>query len=160
MERVKILLGAGQTEKKCGWTYVDIIPFPDVDVVHDLDVIPWPFPNSGASHISAIHLLEHLDSVPVFMEECWRILNPGGTLYIVVPNARDIDLAWSDPTHKRAFTKHTFINYMTLEGCEKFGYLKHAWTILDLKDDGRVIRVRMTPLPTEFYTDGLLERIQ
>lgn len=69
----------------------------------------------------------------MFFDECWRILNPGGTLYIETPHLQHIDLTGSDPTHFGGFTAHTFINYLTIEGVRKFAYTKKAWAILDIR---------------------------
>jgi predicted SAM-dependent methyltransferase len=134
---------------------VDILPAESaVDLVMDLNQYPWrEIPTGAALHINASHILEHLVDVPKFMDECWRILVPGGSMYIEVPEARNIDLAWSDPTHKRPFTVHSFINYFTLEGVRKFTYTYHAWVILYLHTDGNVIRLHASPLPDEFLYD-------
>ncbi len=160
MKRINILLGSGYKKRRPeGWTHVDRIPFPNVNVVHDLEDIPWPFDDGCAQHISAVHILEHINNVPAFMDECWRLLYPGGTLYVVVPDVNDQELAYCDPTHVHYFRPHTFINYFTLEGKLKFGYVKHAWSILYLNTDGHVIRCHMMPLPPEAEGDGRLRRL-
>jgi predicted SAM-dependent methyltransferase len=118
--------------------FVDIRPFPNIDVVHDLNVIPWPFPDNSVGSISAIHVVEHLRCLVTFMNECWRILSPGGSLYIETPHAgMDVDLEFADPTHVRCYTKHSFINYFTKEGVNNFGYTDKAWCIyhLDVKNN-------------------------
>lgn len=136
VKRVEYIFGAGTTfPKQEGRVNVDRIPLPNVDVVWDLDKFQYPFPDGSGLHINATHLIEHLQpkTLPKFFDECHRILNPGGTLYIETPHAQHIDLTASDPTHQRTFTKHTFINYITVQGVRNFGYTRHAWAILDIR---------------------------
>lgn len=74
-------------------------------------------------------------------------------MFLEVPNVKDIDLAFADPTHVRYFTKHTFINYLTVEGVHQHGQFQHAWTFVHLQDTGRVIRAHLFPVPDECLTD-------
>lgn len=168
MKRKEYIFGAGtQMPKKEGRINVDIKRFPNIDIVHDFDVFPYPFESGSGLHINCSHVIEHLQpkTLPQFFDECHRILNPGGTLYIETPHAANINLAWSDPTHQRSFTKHSFINYLTLEGVKKFGYCKHAWCILHIKpewtevpNDGNLV-VHLMPIPDEMTDDELLNRL-
>lgn len=135
----RLILGPGpRWEKKNGDTFVDIRPFPNVDVVHDLNITPWPFADRSFLHVSAVHVVEHLNSLLSFMDEAWRVLSPGGSLYIETPLAgANPDLEFADPTHVRCYRIHTFMNYFTPEGVEAFGYTDKAWNIphLRVKDD-------------------------
>lgn len=108
---MKISLGAGQEiETEEGWVNVDLVPLEGIDVVHNLMEFPYPFENESAEYIKAKDLLEHLanytsdnrPSVIAFVEECHRILKPGGTLWIQTPGW-DADFLWIDPTHVRGF---------------------------------------------------------
>ena len=115
-------------------THLDRLAFPGVDVVHDLNVAPWPFEDDTFDEVVAVHLVEHLQSLLSFMDEAWRVLKPGGCLYIVTPEAGgDIDLTHADPTHVRCYRRHTFINYFTRSEGPKFGYTDKFWAILDLR---------------------------
>lgn len=42
------------------------------------------------------------------MNEWWRILAQGGTLWLRVPDAEEPATAWTDPTHKHVFTLQSF----------------------------------------------------
>lgn len=102
---MKINLGAG-TKPEMGWTNVDIVDLRGIDVVGDLNDHPWTaFEDNSAEEIKAIDLLEHLDDAIAFVTECWRILQPGGTLFIQTPRF-DADFLWDDPSHKRGYTEH------------------------------------------------------
>ncbi|MQL52258.1 methyltransferase domain-containing protein [Desulfofundulus thermobenzoicus] len=75
---MKILdLGCGPN-KLPGAIGVDIRPGPVVDVVHDLNVYPWPFADNEFDLVYASHVLEHLDDVVRAVEEIHRITKPGG----------------------------------------------------------------------------------
>jgi len=88
---------------------VDRVPGPGIDVVHDLDVHPWPWADNSASAITARDLFEHLVDAVGFMVECHRILVPGCTLWIRTPNvALNAADAFTDPTHRRFPTWQTF----------------------------------------------------
>ena len=149
-----LVLGAGPFHKRRNpsheETLVDIRDFDGaVDVVHDLNQIPWPFEDNTFDEIVAIHLVEHLDSLLDFMNEAWRVLAPGGAVYIVTPEAgSNFDLTHSDPTHVRCFRRHTWINYFTRFEGPKFGYTDRFWAILDLRVEGGCVKIHASPLKT------------
>ncbi len=159
MNRKTYILGCGgdiPDPKPKDTVYVDVVAWDGVDIVFDLESPQWPIETGAAMHLNATHVAEHIKNFDTFMDEAHRILSPGGSFYIEVPYAGDIDLAFSDPTHKRFFTAHTFINYLTVEGVHKFGYLKHAWSILYIDNTGGVIRAHLAPIPDEYLTDKVL----
>lgn len=106
---VKICLGAGN-DPTPGFVNVDMLDLPGIDVVHNLMDLPYPFEDESATEIRAVDVLEHLDhytsdrrpSVIAFIEECHRILKPGGELYIQTPGY-DAEFMWQDVTHVRGF---------------------------------------------------------
>lgn len=132
----RLILGCGKHHGKESPDDVlcDIIKFPNVDVQTDLNVTPWPWEDNSFVHVSAEHLVEHLDNLVSFMNECWRVLAPGGSLFLKTPVAGvDPDLEWADPTHKRCYRIHTFANYFSPEGVEQFGYTNRAWNFFVLR---------------------------
>lgn len=143
----RLILGAGKSwPKEPGDIFVDIRKFEGIDVAHDLNVTPWPFKDNSSTEISAIHLVEHLKDLLTFMNECWRVLEKGGELYIETPMAgADIQLTHADPTHVRCYTQYTWINYFTKVGIAKFGYTDKPWAILNCQVDS-VIRIHLTPI--------------
>lgn len=99
---MRLNLGCGR-QPMAGWTNVDIVNMPGVDVVADLDAcarVPLPFAADSASEIVMSHVLEHLDHVLSLMQELWRVAAPAGRLTIQVPHGASDD-AFEDPTHKR-----------------------------------------------------------
>jgi hypothetical protein len=110
---LKISLGAG-TEPEEGFTNVDIVQLEGIDVVHNLMRYPWPFEDSCAEYIKAKDIIEHMathlpdgrSSLIAFIEECHRILQPGGKLWIQTPRY-DADFLYIDPTHVRGYHENS-----------------------------------------------------
>lgn len=102
----RLALGCGH-EARSGWTNLDLAPLPGVDVVHDLDVYPWPFADATFDRIECFDILEHLRELPDAMRELHRIAAPGGVVHIKGPHFTSY--TWpTDPTHRRAFAINTF----------------------------------------------------
>jgi predicted SAM-dependent methyltransferase len=151
MQNKRLILGPGKhwpkQENDC---FCDIRPFEGVDVVHDLNIYPWPFNDRQFIHVSAVHVVEHLDSLLDFMNECHRVLIPGGSLYIETPLAgADPDLQFCDPTHIRCYRLHTFANYFTPEGIERFGYTDKAWAPVKLAVENNCIIFHGYPIKNQ-----------
>lgn len=81
----KLNLGAGEDRKE-GYINLDWSELAKPDVVHDLNVFPYPFEDSSFDEIYASHVLEHLDRPFGVMREFHRILAPGGVLILKVPH--------------------------------------------------------------------------
>lgn len=143
----RLILGPGpRWVKEPVDTFCDIRQFGNIDVVHDLNK-PWPFESDKYQHVSAVHLIEHLDSLLHFMNEAHRVLAPGGSLYIETPLAGgDADLEFADPTHKRCYRIHTFVNYFSPEGVDKFQYTDRAWNFFHLQVKDNCIFVHAYPI--------------
>jgi len=115
-----LLLGCGKTRIP-GAIGVDRTPIDGyVDVIHDLDTIPYPFKDNSASEIHLYHVLEHLHDPLKKLEELHRILMPGGILFIRVPHFSSMG-AFSDITHVRPF------GYSSLDCLQKKNY-HHFYT--------------------------------
>ena len=66
---------------------IDVLKLPGVDVVHDLDTLPWPFKDNEFDLIFAHNVFEHLHDQVAIMSEMWRILKPKGR--IVAPKINE-----------------------------------------------------------------------
>lgn len=102
-----INLGCGKTRipRSVG---VDCVAIPEsVDIVHDLNLTPYPFDDNVADEIHFYHVLEHLDDPVKKLEDIHRILKPGGILYMRVPHFSS-NGAFTDITHKRPFSMYSF----------------------------------------------------
>ena len=101
-------LGCGVSKKE-GFTGIDKRNIPGVDIVHDMEVFPYPIPDGVCTEIRAYHVMEHVKpwlTVDVF-NELWRIMGDKGLLIIAVPYA-DTPNFWQDPTHCNGFIELTF----------------------------------------------------
>lgn len=100
---MKILdFGCGKRKQK-GATGIDISKDTDADVIHDLNVFPYPFADNEFDYVYADNVIEHLGDVVKVLEELHRITRNGATLKIIVPFFRS-HYAFIDPTHKHFFT--------------------------------------------------------
>jgi SAM-dependent methyltransferase len=76
------------------------------DIVHDLEVLPWPVKDSSCDEVHAYEVLEHLGTLgdaPSFFahfSEIWRVLKPDGYLAATCPSWRGM-WAFGDPSHRR-----------------------------------------------------------
>ncbi len=93
-----------------GYVNVDKGKIDGVDVVHDLNVMPWPFPANEFDEILLSHVLEHLPHTLPAMEELWRVSKPGAKVTIRVPFWNSFH-AFRDPTHYRTFHGESFDFY-------------------------------------------------
>jgi ubiquinone/menaquinone biosynthesis C-methylase UbiE len=115
---MKILdVGCGKNKRK-GAIGIDIDPNSDADVIHDLNIFPWPFNDNEFDIILCFNVLEHIDNVPKAMEEIWRIGKNKGIVEISAPFPSSKFL-YIDPTHKRAFVSKSFDFFV--EGSEYYG---------------------------------------
>jgi SAM-dependent methyltransferase len=134
----KLLLGCG-AEVREGWVHHDRIAHsPHVDVAFDLEVVPWPLADESMECIEARHVVEHLSNTVRFVDECWRVLRPGGRLVVVVPHWQS-ENAWRDPTHLRAFHRDTFTYFdPDLFNGKHFGHLytQYAWSVWKVVETG------------------------
>jgi SAM-dependent methyltransferase len=101
MKTLDVGCGDRKTEGAVG---IDIVALPGVDIVHDLDVYPWPLDDGSFDKVLMLNIIEHLDDTIKAMREVHRILKPGGIAHIetVYWNHK---YTWSDPQHKHAFTE-------------------------------------------------------
>jgi len=109
LTRIKLNLGCGPIKKE-GYIGVDKVKLPTVDIVHDLDVYPYPFEDNLVDEICCSHILEHLTDFNKTMEELWRICKPDAAIAIRGPYYK-CHYAFGDATHKHFFTEQSFIYF-------------------------------------------------
>jgi FkbM family methyltransferase len=84
-------LHIGGNQQSTDWEILNVVPGPYVDHLCDARDLSR-FPNNTFTDIYASHVLEHFDymnELEAVLKEWYRVLAPGGTLYISVP---DIDV--------------------------------------------------------------------
>lgn len=107
--KIQVLdIGCRREELKFpGAVGLDIMDGDGIDVVHDLNSRPYPFPDDHFDMVIANHIFEHIhDLVPV-IEELYRVMKKGGYLIIRTPFLSHHG-AFGDPTHVRGFTLRSF----------------------------------------------------
>lgn len=93
--------------KMAGAFGVDLHPFPGVDLVHDLDEVPWPLDGNQFDRIIARHIIEHVRDPISFLNEIHRIAKPGAMVEVVTPHYSN-RCAYTDPTHRRYLSARAF----------------------------------------------------
>ena len=122
---MELLLGCGNDrEKKITFpeiepNWVQLItldwePSCNPDVLHDLNILPYPFDDDVFDEIHAYEVLEHCGKQGDYryffqqFEELHRILKPGGYLIGTCPSWDSV-WAWSDPGHARIISPKSLI---------------------------------------------------
>ena len=97
---------------------LDLTKDTNPDVVHNLEVFPWPFPEDRFQSVQMRDVIEHLSDTLKTIEELHRICTPGGIIHIVVPHYSS-NGAFTDPTHRSFFSALTF-DYFTEDHPQNF----------------------------------------
>jgi predicted SAM-dependent methyltransferase len=131
-------IGSGGTGK-AGWVNIDAFEAPDTTFTQDLRSA-LPLAEGQARRIFAEHVIEHLDfrdEVGFTLSELHRVLEPGGVLRVIVPDARRFieaylsgdkarwrELGWAlDAMPHDIYTPMHIVNHIFhQDGEHKFGY--------------------------------------
>lgn len=122
-------LGCG-FNKTPGAFGVDVIPGSQADLIHDLNLFPYPFDDSTWDRIICLDVLEHVEDVVRTIEEIWRIAKPDAVVEISGPFMSSVHYH-TDPTHRRAFTSRSFDYFCPGRPLHRYGYSKAAFELLD-----------------------------
>jgi predicted SAM-dependent methyltransferase len=96
-----------------GWINVDSVRLPGVSCVWD-SRRGLPFPDGSVRAIFCEHFLEHIDyddEAPRLLSDCVRVLEPGGVLRLVVPDAE---------RYVRAYVAEDWSEMRKLRSCDRF----------------------------------------
>ena len=115
---MKLDIACGHHKDGPDWTGMDIQRLPGVDIVHDLNMHPWPVESESVDQAKAWHIVEHIPPACVtekgtifpfiaFMNECWRVLRVGARIDIECPHGAS-DVFMHDPTHCNHVTEVTW----------------------------------------------------
>lgn len=105
---IKLELGSGRRAGMEEWVSLDLNG--GADIQHDLTQ-PLPFPNDSVDRVYSSHVLEHFtypNPLLDLLRECHRVLRPGGTFSIAVPNAQLFLKAYF---HPEGFDRAKFCSY-------------------------------------------------
>lgn len=94
-------------DKYPGSLGVDNNPQALVDVVHDLNVFPYPFADNEFETVICLNAIEHLSDVVKVMSEIHRICLNGARVFITTPHFSDAG-SYTDPTHIHHLSARSF----------------------------------------------------
>jgi SAM-dependent methyltransferase len=130
-------LGCGDQRQYATNFGVDRRRTPEVAAVADVSR-PLPFRDGGVDRIFVVHVLEHLIDFLPLVDECHRVLRPGGVLHVLSPWWKHVN-AVADPTHVR------LIDTQTVKGiCRSPG--RPAWYPLHVSRDEATVFADLTPV--------------
>ncbi|MCP4634075.1 MAG: methyltransferase domain-containing protein [candidate division Zixibacteria bacterium] len=142
-EGMKILdLGCGD-EKLPEALGLDVNHRSQADIIHDMNIFPYPFPDQAFDGIRAVSVIEHLDNILEVMEELHRITRTGGVLKITVPFFTS-RYAFTDITHKHVFTSRSFDYFDPSELLSRYKYSDCHF---------KKLKVEYEPLPNIYRHD-------
>ncbi len=98
-ESRKLNLGSGEFPKD-GYVNLDFRANVGADVVHNINQLPFPFPDNRFSLVEADHVMEHIEKPFAVMRELHRIVENGGLVSIRVPH---FSRGFSHPEHEHGF---------------------------------------------------------
>jgi len=114
---IRLDIGGGGNPQK-GFVNLDMRDMPGVDIVHNVEVIPWPLPDECVIIAIASHLVEHINPAGGgflrFMDEIWRVLKPDAQLAVSTPYAGSMGY-WQDPTHCNGCNEITWTYFDPLD---------------------------------------------
>lgn len=95
-------VGCGSSKHE-GAVGLDISADTAADIVHDLDVFPYPIDDDSFDQILLQDVIEHVEDPMRVFAELRRIVRPGGSVQLRTPHFSSV-LAYGDPTHKQYFS--------------------------------------------------------
>lgn len=114
---IRLDIGCGNSKQE-GFVGMDIRPLPTVDIVHDMESIPWPLPDECVTVAVASHVVEHINPVKFgfinWMNELWRVMKPDGEVALALPHGYSPGYL-QDPTHCNACNETTWCYFDPLE---------------------------------------------
>lgn len=118
---MKLNLGCG-SKRIDGFIGVDKFDSDAVDILHDLEELPWPFEADSVDAVTMHHVLEHLGATTgVYLgivKELYRVCRDGTEISIRVPHPRHSDFL-NDPTHVRPVTPESWLLFSQKKCAER-----------------------------------------
>jgi ubiquinone/menaquinone biosynthesis C-methylase UbiE len=104
---IELELGCGNRKRNRQAIGVDMLDYPDVDIVGDIYEVLASFPAQSVDAVYSYHFVEHVPDVPRLLFELARIVKPKGHVEFVAPHFSN-PYFYSDPTHRSFFGLYTF----------------------------------------------------
>lgn len=105
---IRLDIGCG-ANKQPNFLGMDKRKLKGVDIIHDLEVFPYPLPNDICLTIIGSHIIEHIKPWLMldFMNELWRVAKVGCQLMLSMPYGVSHGFV-QDPTHCNPCNETTF----------------------------------------------------
>ena len=112
VSRIELELGCGARKRNRQAIGVDMLDYPDVDIVGDVNEVLAFFPDQSVDEVYSYHFVEHVQDVPKLLSELARIVKPNGHVEFVAPHFSN-PYFYSDHTHRSFFGLYTFCYFST-----------------------------------------------
>ena len=126
--KLNLDIGCGENCQR-GFVGIDKRALPGVEIVHGIEVIPWPIESETADIVMMSHLIEHIKpwlTIEV-VDEVWRILKPEGMFFVSTPYAGTFRY-FQDPTHCNPWNEVT-VEYFVYGGSLYNIYKPKPWKL-------------------------------
>jgi SAM-dependent methyltransferase len=126
--------------------HLDRLPLPHVETVWDLN-LGLPYPDASFDTILAFDVIEHIIDAYALMEEIYRVLKPGGELWIRTTNWRYSN-AFRDLSHYHFCDIETFdvFDPSTPYGV-RYGWMTRArFKVLEKGESGMELKFKLRKL--------------
>lgn len=104
---IELELGCGNRKRNREAIGIDMLDYPDVDIVGDVYEVLASFSTNSVDAVYSYHFVEHVPDVPKLLSELARIVKPSGHVEFVAPHFSN-PYFYSDPTHRSFFGLYTF----------------------------------------------------
>jgi len=141
---LRLNVGCGSDLKE-GWINLDFYNASGVDVIHNLNELPYPFKDNTFDEILCLHVIEHLnpqEHIELF-KELHRIPKQGAVITVKVPHFSTV-IAKSHFTHYKLFGFRTLdVICDNLPGTEKYliGYFDELFKEIHFDKAKKVCRL-------------------
>ena len=126
---IRLDIGCGEA-KNAGCVGMDRRKVKGVDIVHDIEKLPWPLEDDSVIQIYASHIIEHIKPWLFIdiMDEMWRVMKEGGQVAISAPYGASRGFQ-QDPTHCNMVNESTF-NYFDPRSLVYSIYKPKPWGVV------------------------------
>ena len=98
--------------EKRGFTYKGF-DITDLNLEND----KLPLADNVADIVVSLAVIEHIQNPDIFLSEIYRVLKPGGLIYLSTPNWQmDAKNFYNDPTHVKPYTPHSLERVLRMFG--------------------------------------------
>ncbi|MBP2000345.1 SAM-dependent methyltransferase [Paenibacillus shirakamiensis] len=163
---MRLDLGCGSIKHE-GCIGIDILPYPEVDVVQDFN-LPLPYADQSVDFVMASNSLQYSDNLQQMMQELYRICRHGSTVCIVAPYAH-VAAHLVNPHFRQLFNEHsprywTTHNEFYVDPEEYRLSEQEGWSLITSEDPSSPAEIDFRLLRVEFFYlpqyEGLYEDVE